>query len=94
VSRNDSAESIRDHLEQPRRVLDYLREAVAVEPVAIHPDVDQRRRAKANRKCARDVGSMKIVDLGIKERAGALLRASAVGCDQQKRRIGIDHLEP
>jgi len=75
-------------------VLNYLREAVAVDPVAIHPGVDQRRRTEAKRECARDVGGVKVIDLGIQKRARARLRASAVRRYKQDRRIGIDDLEP
>src|ERR1035437_665699 len=80
-----------------RRAFDYLREMVAVEPIAIHRDVDQRRRPKSRRKSARDVGGMKVVDLGIGDRARARLGAAAVRRNQEHGRIGrigIDHLEP
>ena len=94
VTRDDRVDAIRDHFEQPRRALDYLREAVAVEPIAIHRDVDQRRRAEPRRQSARDVRGVKVVDLGIEQRARARLRAAAVRRNQEQGRIGIDHLEP
>ena len=84
MTRDDCVDALRDHFEQPRRVLDYLRQAVAIEPVAIHRDVDQRRRTQPHRKSARDVRGMKIVDLRIQHRAGARLRASAVRGDQEQ----------
>src|ERR1700691_5940151 len=46
VARDDCADALRDQFEQPRRALDYLRKTVAVDPIAIHRDVDQRRRAE------------------------------------------------
>src|ERR1700689_4454318 len=36
MPRDDCTDAIGDQLEQPRRPFDYLREAVAVEPIAIH----------------------------------------------------------
>jgi hypothetical protein len=94
VTCDDRLDALRDHFEQPRCALDYLRESVAVEPIAIHRDVDQRRRAEPLRKSARDVGRVKVVDFGIQHRARARLGASAVRRNQQQRRIRIDRLEP
>jgi len=85
VPRDDSGDSLRDQSEQPRRLRDYLRQPVAVEPVAIHPDVDHRRRPKPNRKRARDIGGVKVVHLGIQHRSRPRLRASTMRRDQQNR---------
>ena len=94
VTCNDRVNPLRDHFEQPRRALDYLREPVAVDPIAIHRDVDQRRRTQPRGESARDVRGVKVVDLGIEHRAGARLGATTVRRNQKQGRIGIDHLEP
>ena len=94
MTRDDRADALRDQFEQPRRALDDLREAVAVEPIAIHRDIDQRRRAEPRRESARDLRGVKVVDLGIQHRARARLGASAVRRNQEQGRIGIDYLEP
>src|SRR5271156_4063642 len=85
VACNDCVDALSNHLEQPRRTLDYLRDAVAVEPVAIHRNVDQRRRAESRRKSARDVGRVQIVARGFERGARARLGAPAVRRNQQQR---------
>ena len=94
VALDDTAHALGDHLEDPRRVLGELGQAIAIELVAIHPEVDQRRRAEAPRELARDVRGMKIVDLGMQRRARGGASAAAVRGDQQNRRISLDRLQP
>ena len=94
MTRDDRADTLRDQFQQPWRSLDDLREAVAVEPITIHRNIDQRRRAEPRRKSASDLRRVKVVDLGIQHRARARLGASAVRCNQEQGRIGIYYLEP
>ncbi len=94
MTRNDRLDAVREDFQQPRRALDDLRDSVAVEPIAIHRDVDQRRRAESRRESARDLRGVKVVDLGIQHRARARLSASTVRCNQEQGRIGIYNLEP
>src|SRR5713226_7671457 len=82
-TRYDAFYRIRDQIEQPPCLRGKFADPVAIEPVAIHPEIDQRRAVQHRCELARDLGSMEVVDLGMECCRSGWTGASRVRRDQQ-----------